>query len=123
MAEQTIKGFLNAGEREKSYDDKIKDWNEKAKTHKIISHKQEIFYRIMIIGFFLLLLVTVYLIYEDRFKSEVTTTINPLFNATVNTDNKYDFNPTTENKYTNNNNFNFTFNIDEELIKSLCNTS
>lgn len=47
-----------------------------------------------------------YCVYSDKFKSEVSNVVNPLFNATVQTDNQvnnqYDFTPSTQvyNNYT-----------------------
>lgn len=44
-------------------------------------------------------IIFLFLISQGNFKSTITQTVNPLFNASVNTLNNYEFNPNTVNEY------------------------
>ena len=58
----------------------------------------------IILGVFFIMVVSIFLIliYNDKFKSVITQTVSPLFNASVFVFNDYDFSPNTIDNFYNN---------------------
>lgn len=80
------------------------------------------FWKIFAVGsVFLFILVLFFILYFPPFD------ISPIFNSTNNIDNQYEMNPNVNIPTTNNNtfenNFEFTFELNDEFIESLCNIS
>ena len=79
--------------------------------NKVVSKLSYNFWRLLgvcfLFFFILLSLISLYLIYDGKFQSTIQTTISPLFNASINTNNQYSFIPNTNNNYYNN----FTINV------------
>lgn len=71
----------------------------------------------IILGIFFIIIISIFLllIANDKFRSVVTQTVNPLFNASVIVLNEYKFTPNTINEITNmyNNNFSVYVNLNK----------
>ena len=126
-----IKGIGFSPEQEQKIKEKI--WvqkeNEKLKQsdldYKLVSTNDYYFFKVISVIFVLGILFIggyfLYLMKEDKFKSDLTQPINidPSFNHSIS--NKYNIENPVSNQF--NNTFQFNLNISEELIKRYCNQS